>query len=271
MKKTEISKIFDIKNKTIIITGSAGRLGTEFSHTLSSAGANVILLDINSEKNKKLEIILSKMFNTKPKAYTVDITNESALTSVTKDIIKKYGKIDALINNAFLNPNFSKKSSSAFEQYPKALWERAIGINLTGVFVSCKIIGGVMAKQQHGVIINISSIYGIVGADQRIYGTSNLNSSISYAASKGGVVNLTKYLAAYWHRKNIRVNTMSLGGVLDKSYMSKEFIKNYSEKTMLGRMANKEDYNGALLFLISDASSYMTGTNLVIDGGWTAW
>ncbi len=271
MKKDRISKIFDVKNRTIIITGSAGRLGTEFSHTLSAAGANVMLLDINEKKNKKLMKILSKTYDTKPSAYTVDITDESALITITKDIVKKYGKIDALINNAFLNPSVSKKSSSSFEKYPKDLWERAISINLTGVFQSCKIIGDVMAKQRHGVIINISSIYGITGADQRIYGTSNLNSSISYAASKGGVVNITKYLAAYWHRKNIRVNTISLGGVLDNSYMSKEFIKNYSKKTMLGRMANEDEYNGALLFLISDASSYMTGANLVVDGGWTAW
>ena len=110
-----------------------------------------------------------------------------------------------------------------------------------------------------------------MGADQRIYGDSGLNSQPSYAATKGAIVNLTRYLAAYWNGKNIRVNTLTLGGVLDKSYMKDSFIKKYSEKTILGRMANKNEYNGALLFLVSDASSYMTGTNLVIDGGWTAW
>ena len=128
-----------------------------------------------------------------------------------------------------------------------------------------------MAKQKNGVIINISSIYGMSGADQRIYGKSNLNSPVSYAASKGGIVNLTRYLAAYWNKKNVRVNTLTLGGVQDNSYQSKEFIKKYSEKTILGRMAKKEDYEGAILFLISDASSYMTGSNLIIDGGWTSW
>ncbi|MFZ0184310.1 MAG: SDR family oxidoreductase, partial [Nitrosotalea sp.] len=119
--------------------------------------------------------------------------------------------------------------------------------------------------------VNISSIYGINGADQRIYGTSKLNSPISYAATKGALVNLTRYLAAYWNRKNIRVNTLTLGGVLDKSYMNKNFIKNYSYKTMLGRMALPTEYNGALVFLLSDASSYMTGANLIVDGGWTSW
>jgi len=119
--------------------------------------------------------------------------------------------------------------------------------------------------------VNISSIYGINGADQRIYENSGLNSPPSYAASKGGIVNLTKYLAAYWNKKNIRVNTMTLGGVLDTSYMTKKFIKNYSDKTILGRMAQKDEYNGALLFLLSNASSYMTGANLILDGGWSAW
>jgi NAD(P)-dependent dehydrogenase (short-subunit alcohol dehydrogenase family) len=128
-----------------------------------------------------------------------------------------------------------------------------------------------MKKQSNGVILNISSIYGIQGSDQRIYGKSRLNSPSFYALTKGGMVNFTRYLAAYWNRKNIRVNTLTLGGVLDKNLQNKNFIKKYSEKTMIGRMANKKDYDGALLFLCSDASSYMTGSNLVIDGGWSAW
>ena len=129
-----------------------------------------------------------------------------------------------------------------------------------------------MAKQKMGgSIVNISSIYGINGADQRIYGDSKLNSPPSYAATKGAVVNFTKYLAAFWNRKNIRVNTMTLGGVEDKSYMNKKFIEKYSEKTMIGRMAKNNEYNGALLFLLSNASSYMTGGNLILDGGWSSW
>ena len=167
--------------------------------------------------------------------------------------------------------NQSKYGVTEFETFPIDIWQKALELNLTGVFLCCQEIGKIMAQQKNGVIINISSIYGISGADQRIYGKSNLNSPVSYAASKGAIINLTRYLAAYWHRKNVRVNTLTLGGVQDDSYQNKEFIKKYSEKTMLGRMAKKEDYNGAILFLISDASSYMTGSNLIIDGGWTAW
>ena len=128
-----------------------------------------------------------------------------------------------------------------------------------------------LSKQKKGVIVNISSIYGVVGNDQRIYGKGGINAPPSNAVSKAGIINLTRYLAAYWHKKNIRVNTLTLGGVKDESYQTKRFIKNYSEKTMLGRMASKIEYNGALLFLLSDASSYMTGSNLIVDGGWTAW
>lgn len=171
-KNQSINKLFDLKNRTVVITGSAGRLGTEFSHTLSSVGANVIMLDVDNKKNKSLESDLTKHYQTKPHTYNVDITNERALVDATKSIIKKYKKIDVLINNAFLNPSSSKNSSNAFESYPKDLWEKAISTNLTGVFLCCKVIGDVMAKQRNGVIVNISSIYGMVGADQRIYGNS---------------------------------------------------------------------------------------------------
>ena len=158
-----------------------------------------------------------------------------------------------------------------FEEFPSDVWASSIAVNLTGAFYCCREFGRQMVKQNKGVIVNIASTYGIVGADQRIYGKNKINSPISYAAAKAAIINMTRYLASYWHGKNIRVNTLSPGGVLDKKYQDKDFIKRYSEKTILGRMANKEEYNGAILFLLSDASSYMTGANLVVDGGWTAW
>lgn len=266
-------ELFSLKNKTIVLTGSAGRLGTNFANALSSVGADVILVDIDDKKNQKLEKEITKKFNTRARAYNVDITKKDELASLGKKIIKDHGKIDGLVNNAFFSPRLDvKRSAAKFEQYPLDLWNVVVTVNITGVFLCCQEFGTIMKKQKTGgSIVNISSIYGINGADQRIYGKSNLNSPPSYAATKGALVNFTRYLAAYWHRKNIRVNTMTLGGVLDKSYMSKEFIRNYSEKTMLGRMANNDEYNGALVFLLSDASSYMTGANLILDGGWSAW
>ena len=129
-----------------------------------------------------------------------------------------------------------------------------------------------MVKQKNGSIINVSSIYGMVGPDQRIYGKSRLNSPAFYSATKGAIVNLTKYLASHWGKNNVRVNTLTLGGIYDKKlHTDKEFVKKYSEKTMLGMMSQTSDYDGAILFLASDLSSYMTGANLVVDGGWTAW
>jgi len=195
--------------------------------------------------------------------------------SLKKNILTDFKKIDGLINNAaYTNIDAIKNSddiTAPFEKFSFELWKKILDVDLSGVFNCCKVFGSQMVKQRKGTIVNIASIYGIVGNDQRIYGNSKINSPVSYAAAKGGIITLTRYLAAYWYGKNIRVNTLTPGGVIDESYQSKEFIKKYSEKTILGRMARSDEYNGALLFLMSDASSYMTGANLVIDGGWTAW
>jgi len=272
MKTNLISKIFDLTGRTAILTGSAGRLGKHFANILSEAGANLVLIDINEQKNNQLAKSINKKYHTKTSAFRIDISNKESLKKLKKEILKKYRTIDILVNNAFFNPSINQKSKTInFETFPLENWNKVIGINLTGIFLCCQEFGKTMVKQKRGVIVNISSIYGLVGADQRIYGNSKLNSQVSHAATKGAIVNLTRFLAAYWHRKNIRVNTLTLGGVEDKSYMKNSFIKKYSEKTMLGRMAKKDDFNGALLYLVSDASSYMTGANLVIDGGWTSW
>ena len=268
-----MNKIFNLKGRIIVLTGSAGLLGSQYAQILSDAGATLVLVDTNMKKNKELQNKINKKFHTNSVAMDVDITSKNEVRKLALDVKKRFGQIDGLINNAFLNhaKNQSKNGKNSFETFPIEIWNKALDLNLTGVFLCCQEFGKIMAKQKKGVIVNISSIYGISGSDQRIYGQSNLNSPVSYAASKGGIVNLTRYLAAYWHKKNVRVNTLTLGGVQDDSYQSKEFIKKYSEKTIFGRMAKKDEYEGAILFLLSDASSYMTGSNLIIDGGWTAW
>lgn len=259
-------------DKTVVLTGSAGRIGSRFAHVLSGAGANVVLVDIEEKKNKELEKELEKKYHTNPTSLTIDISKQSDLVNLRKKILPRYGKIDVLINNAHFLPRTHPQRDVPFEEYPLELWDEAISVNLRGLFLCCQEIGKVMLKQGQGVMVNISSIYGISGADQRIYGKSRLNSPAFYSATKGAMVNLTRYLAAYWHGKNIRVNTLTLGGVFDKQLHKDEtFVKKYSEKTIMGRMANKEDYDGAILFLCSNASSYVTGTNLIVDGGWTVW
>ena len=270
-----ISKLFDLEGRNIVITGASGLLGSQYANILSSAGANIILLDIDTTKNEKLKSALVKKYKNKISAYTLDISNQIEVNKTSKKIIKDFKKIDGLINNAAYTTKGAKEKSDnafgTFENFPIDIWQKSLDINLSGVFFCSQAFGKIMAKQGKGVIVNIASTYGLVGADQRIYGKSGLNLPISYASTKGAIVNFTRYLAAYWHGKNIRVNTLSPGGVMDKTYQEKTFIKKYSEKTILGRMANKDEYNGAMLFLISDASSYMTGANLVVDGGWTSW
>ena len=273
MKFKGVNKLFDLSGKVVVLTGSAGLLGSQYADILSDAGAKLVLVDINSKQNNKLKQKLNNKYHTNPVSVDTDITSKKEVKELANNLNKKFGHIDGLVNNAFLNhaKQQSKNGKNSFEDFSLDVWNKSLELNLTAVFFCCQEFGKIMARQKKGVIVNISSIYGISGADQRIYGSSKLNSPVSYATSKGGIVNLTKYLAAYWHSKNVRVNTLTLGGVQDNSYQNKEFIKNYSKKTILGRMAKKEDYKGAILFLISDASSYMTGSNLIIDGGWTAW
>jgi len=265
-----IKQIFSLKKKNIIVTGSAGRLGSQFSKILSAAGANVILVDIDIKKNSQLKKKLEQKYNTKPKSYITNLKNPDEILKLKHDILSDFKTVHGLINNAHVK-TVPKIKNFVLEDYPLELWNEFVDIHLTAPFLMCKEFGSIMAKNKSGSIVNISSIYGLVGPDQRIYGTSKLNSPPSYSAVKSGVLNLTRYFAAYWTKKNVRVNTLTPGGVEDKTFHSAEFIKNYSSKTILGRMAHDDDYNGAILFLMSNASSYMTGSNVIVDGGWTAW
>lgn len=270
-REKHLGKIFDLKGKTIVLTGSAGRVGQQFAHILSKVGADVILIDKESKNNNKLASDIVKKYKTKSIALNIDINDSNRVDYAVKNIIKKYKKIDVLINNAHFIPRQHPKRDAPFEKYPVELWDKVISENLRGVFLCSQKIGEMMAKRKTGNIVNISSIYGIVGPDQRIYGKNRLNSPAFYSATKGALVNLTRYLASYWRTKNIRVNTLTLGGVFDKKMHGREFVNNYSKKTMIGRMSRKEDYDGAIIFLTSNSSSYMTGANLIVDGGWTAW
>ena len=262
-----INKIFNLSNKVIILTGAAGLLGTEYAHGLSQAGANVVLADLNFDKCKKLSLNLNKKYNVNSFPIKLDVTKINSINTMIKAVIKKFSKIDILINNAiFSEAGYTKIK---FENYDLDIWKKGLNVNLSGIFLCCQQIGKIMKKQKNGNIINISSIYGIGAPDQRIYGNTKIIKSALYSVTKSGVLNFTRYLASYWRQDGIRVNTLSLGGVEENQNLT--FKKNYSNKTMIGRMAKKDEYIGALIFLSSNASSYMTGSNLVIDGGWTAW
>ena len=261
-----INKIFNLSNKVIILTGAAGLLGTEYAHGLSQAGANVVLADLNFDKCKKLSLNLNKKYNVNSFPIKLDVTKINSINTMIKAVIKKFSKIDILINNAiFSEAGYTKIK---FENYDLDIWKKGLNVNLSGIFLCCQQIGKIMKKQKNGNIINISSIYGIGAPDQRIYGNTKIIKSALYSVTKSGVLNFTRYLASYWRQDGIRVNTLSLGGVEENQNII--FKKNYSNKTMIGRMAKKDEYVGGLIFLSSNASSYMTGSNLVIDGGWTA-
>ena len=264
----KVKKLFDLSDKTIVLTGAAGHLGKNYVDGLSQFGANVVLSDINYQGCKKIEKQMREKYDIDPLSVKLDLTDPKSIKCMISKITKKYSSIDVLVNNAAYQGD-KKIRSAGFEKLELGTWNKAINVNLTGIFLLCQAVGKIMLKQKSGNIINISSTYGMVGADQRIYGKSGLNSPAFYAATKSGILNLTRYLASYWNRTGIRVNTLSPGGV--ENNQDKNFIRKYSEKTMLGRMARNDEYVGALIFLASDASSYMTGSNLVIDGGWTAW
>lgn len=255
-------QIFSVKGRVILITGGAGFLGTEYANFLAQAGAKVVILDRVVPARLSENII----------AFSQDVTDPLGVRKVINKIVKRWGRIDVLINNAALTYSPVKEESQKqflpYEKYPLNLWNQAIQVGLSGSFVVSKEVISVMKKQRRGAILNIGSVYGEVAHDNRIY-TKGKFGSIAYATSKGALPNFTRELASYLAPFGIRVNLLTLGGV--RKNQNAAFVKKYSARTMLGRMAEKNDFNGALVFLISDASNYMTGSNLIIDGGWTAW
>jgi NAD(P)-dependent dehydrogenase (short-subunit alcohol dehydrogenase family) len=263
-----VNKTFDLSGKAIVLTGGAGLLASEFADALSAAGANVILADIKEEECSRRAETLSKRYHTNSIGVFLDLTDCASIEAMTTYVLSKYTKIDVLINNAVYNPP-QREFHAPFHEFTLENWDQILAVNLTGTFLCTQVVTKHMLKQGHGNVINISSIYGIVGADQRIYGNSGINTSIAYAASKGGVVSLTRYLSAYFVGANIRINTLTLGGVFNDQ--DADFVAQYSARTQVGRMANKSEYRGAIVYLASDASSYMTGANLIVDGGWTSW
>lgn len=268
--KNYLKKIFNFSDKVVIITGAAGQLGGEYVRAFLGAGARVAGFDLNLNNLKgNLAKIKTKRFI----PVYCDITDKKSICQALEKVRDKLGEPNVLVNNAALDapPNADALNTGPFESYPVASWDATISVNLKGMFLCCQVIGGHMAKKGRGSIINISSIYGMLSPDQRIYEYKKepFFKPVDYSVSKSGVLNLTRYLATYWAAKKVRVNTLTLGGVFNNQDV--EFLKNYCVKVPLGRMAESDEYSGAILFLASDASSYMTGSNLIIDGGFSAW
>ena len=273
-----IQQKFDLTGRVAVVTGGVGLLGAEFCRTLAEAGAAVAVVDLNAPAAQAAVDTLAKGgYNAQ--AVPADITRPDSVNAAVDQVLSVFGRIDVLVNSAALDPKFDPEAvgrgitPGAFEDYPLDLWNSALNVNLTGMFLMTQAcVKPMIAQGKKGSIINICSMYGLKGPDQRIYvkeGRRVAFKPIYYTVTKAGVIGFTSYLAAYYAGTEIRVNTLTPGGVFNNH--EDYFLKNYSAKTILGRMARKDEMNGALLFLASDASSYMTGNNVVVDGGWTVW
>lgn len=262
---------FMLHEKIAVVTGAAGLLGRQHCIALSEAGAIVIACDLDRFQCDKL----AKSLPGTAHGFQLDVTVKNSIENLKTFIQHRYGRLDILVNNAAVNDMFENKSSafenSKFENYPVELWDKSMKVNVTGIFLCSQLLGKLMIERKQGSIINIASTYGVVAPDQNLYkrpdGTQPFYKSPVYSVTKGAVISFTKYLAAYWGMYGIRVNTLSPGGVLNGQ--EEYFINNYSSKTPLGRMADADEYRGAIVYLASDASKYVTGANLIVDGGLT--
>lgn len=279
MAKKEKNSIFSLKDRVVIVTGAAGLLGKNHVEAIASFEGTPILLDINKEGIKELSNKINKEYDVESEYYHLDITDEKTVSECSKSIIEKFKKIDGLVLNAANNPKIEEnkdKNFSRLEDFSLKSWNEDIGVGLTGSFLCSKYFGKVISKNPNGgSIVIISSDLGLIAPDQRLYlkegVKENLQSvkPISYSVVKSGVIGLTRYLSTYWIESRVRCNAICPGGV--ENNQSEDFLKNISMRIPLGRMATEKEYQGVLIWMLSDASSYLNGAIVPVDGGRSAW
>lgn len=264
--------MFSLEGKVAVVVGAGGLLGYYHVEALLEAGARVVAADLNADDlREKYDSLKGVQW------LQVDITLPASLEYLRDYVLTHFHRLDVLVNNAAINDKFESPQAaleeSKFENYPLALWHKSLEANLTGTFLSCQVLGQLMALHRRGSIINVASTYALVAPNQQLYqdeeGNQLFYKSPSYPTTKAGVLHFTRYLAAYWGPMGVRVNCLTPGGV--ENGQSEVFIRRYSAQTPLQRMAQPYDYKGALVFLASEASAYMTGANVVVDGGYTIW
>jgi NAD(P)-dependent dehydrogenase (short-subunit alcohol dehydrogenase family) len=263
--------LFDVTGRVVVVTGALGQLGRHFTRVLAERGARVAALDVQTDAGNAFVEMGGEVFYVR-----ADVTDKASLKAALAAVTEHWETPFALINNAGIDatPGAPAGQNPRFEDFDESAWDAVLDVNLKGVFLCSQIFGGAMAAAGRGSIVNIGSIYGIISPDQRIYQYrrdrgETFFKPIAYAASKSGILNVTRYLATYWANANVRVNTLTFAGVFNNQ--DAEFLKEYTARVPLGRMAEPDDYAGAIVFLCADASSYVTGANWVIDGGFTAW
>jgi NAD(P)-dependent dehydrogenase (short-subunit alcohol dehydrogenase family) len=275
-----MSGLFDLDGRVVVVTGGLGQLGRQFSLALHAHGARVAVLDRGSDLALDAELVRRRFGDlaADPRLLFVgaDVTDRASLEAARDHIRTHWAEPSGLINNAALDspPDSPAEETGPFETYPESSWDKVMEVNAKGPFLCCQVFGGGMAEGGGGSIVNVASIYGLVSPDQGLYEYRRQRGEtffkpVAYSASKSSLYNLTRYLATYWGPKRVRVNTVTFAGVFNSQ--DPAFLEKYCAKVPLGRMADEADYNGAIIFLLSKASDYMTGANLTIDGGFTAW
>jgi|APSaa5957512622_1039677.scaffolds.fasta_scaffold24666_2 NAD(P)-dependent dehydrogenase (short-subunit alcohol dehydrogenase family) len=257
---------FELTKKVIVITGACGLIGRAFSEACAQFGATVIVADLESADPKSLAKEIAERNNTECIGYNLDIVNRAEVERLKEEIISQCNKIDGLVN---CHQNKTARFFSKFEDYTDEDWDAVIETNLKGTFLTCQILGSWMAENGAGAIVNMPSTYSVVAPNQNLYKGTNMGSPAAYSASKGGVEALSKYLATYWASRGVRVNMLTPHGVWNNH--EKQFESNFAKFTPIERMSYNHEVASALIFLLSDASSYVIGTNIKVDGGWTAW
>ncbi len=276
--KSNFKENFDLRKKWAVISGAAGLLGKQHSIALLEINANLVLIDLDLEKLKKIKAELKETFpDQNILIYSCDVSDENSVLKIQEELISNQHNVSVLINNAAINPKYtnSRNNLSRVESFSLDDWDLQLNVGLKGAFICSKVFGSRMAREKGGVIVNIASDLSVIAPDQRIYSDQSQITEnqpvkpITYSVIKSGLVGMTKYLSTYWNEHNVRVNALSPGGVFENQ--DPEFVSKLTKLIPLGRMANVDEYRSAIQFLSSDASSYMTGQNLVIDGGRTVW
>lgn len=279
-QKTKVRDMFDLKGKVAVITGGAGLLGVKHAEAIAELGGIPVIVDLEQERCNQVAEQIRNEFGVACIGARSDITDSKQVVELRTLIMAKFGRVDILVNNAANNPavgagGLNQIHGSRLEVFPVDIWNQDIAVGLTGAFLCARTFGPVMAEQGGGVILNISSDLSLISPDQRIYRKSGQSGQtqpvkpVTYSVVKSGLIGLTRYLATYWVEQGVRCNALSPGGVYTNQ--DEAFVRRLSQLIPMGRMAHKDEYKAAVAFLVSEASSYMNGANIVMDGGRTTW
>jgi NAD(P)-dependent dehydrogenase (short-subunit alcohol dehydrogenase family) len=267
--------LFAVRDRVVVVTGGGGKLGGQFARALLARGAKVAVFDA-ADAAMVRDRYSDQRADASLRCFQVDVTNRESILSALRAVKAEWDSPRGLINAAAIDapPDAPLEENGPFETYPAESFDRIMAVNVKGTMLCCQAVGDAMARAGRGSIVNICSTYGLVSPDQSLYDYRRARGEtffkpVTYSASKSAILNLTRYLATYWAKRGVRVNTLTPGGVF--ANQEQDFLEGYARRTPMGRMAHEDEMNGGVIFLLSDASSYMTGANLVIDGGWTAW